>query len=290
MTVITEKERDMEKEIQYIVFETSFEDIALSTKSEGEDERTFVATISTSSVDRVGDRILQGAFKNLNKEPIPLLWSHDTRELPLGKTMWIKWDNKVSGYIAKFVMASHAKAVDAYGLIKEGFIRKVSVGFRVMRDGAMANEYGGYDIKSGELHEVSLVNVPANNEATITAVKSLIDSGALILTDGTLEEMGITKDDTGLPGTDDENPIPAIDPIPDPKLNEKCKMISIIQAIEAQIIELKGLYELVYNTPDSSIVEDVTVKEADSGSAVESDTPQDTSSDGDQQDFIILTD
>ena len=173
-------ELDISK-IQHLDFE--FEIVPdgsdITTKEDGEPERIMTAVISSASVDRVGDRVLPGAFNNLGKDgkSIPLLWAHDRQSMPVGKSQWIKNNHRDKTVEAKFLFRSNPQSKDVWDMVKEGFITKVSVGFNVLQDGWVKNDTGGYDISKAELLEVSLVNIPANRDAVIQGVKSMIDGG-----------------------------------------------------------------------------------------------------------------
>lgn len=49
----------------------------------------------------------------------------------------------------------------------------MSIGFRALQDGVEIMKDGGYLFKNWEWLELSLVTIPANSEAVITAVKSI---------------------------------------------------------------------------------------------------------------------
>jgi len=135
----------------------------------------FIFTASTSLPDREGD-IVRGDGWELEafKDGGPLLWSHDQRSLPVGKILWIK----VAGEGDEAELIGKARfnettelAVDVAKLVKSGDLTGISVGFRPLE--FETRDEGGREFKSQELLEVSVVNVPANPEARITAFKSL---------------------------------------------------------------------------------------------------------------------
>ena len=161
----------------------------------GNDARTMICTITTSSLDREGDRIMARGIRGLQKQ-IPLLWAHQHDLLPVGKSLHMKYEGGEK-VIGKFKYANHQLANDVYELAKEGFIRTVSVGFRADSKGMKLNSDGGRDIQSGEIMECSLVNIPANPEATIDAMKSLYKSGKLMISKDMAEELMIVVMDDG---------------------------------------------------------------------------------------------
>lgn len=114
---------------------------------------------STEIIDRQGERILQSGWEleNYLKNPV-VLWAHKYSELPIGKALkvWVE-DGKLK---AKIQFANHKFANEIWELVKEKYLRAVSVGFRVLED-------EGKDIKKAELYEISFVPVPANPEALV---------------------------------------------------------------------------------------------------------------------------
>jgi len=271
-----------------------FQDFETVQKADGGDEKIFVAVISTPNTDRVGDRVLKGAFQNLSKT-FPLLWSHDKSELPLGRSMWTKWSSEIGAYIGKFRMASSAKAMDAYQLIKEGIIDSVSVTFRVLDNGWKQNDQRGYDISKAELLEVSLVNIPANKEAMIVKVKGLIEAGKLDLSQSTIDELGLNAEiETIEKAIIDE-------PGHEETTETRSKEAELIETIDETIENLTSIKNKILkdldeftNTPEKSDVE-----ESDSGLDTSDETQEDivedvekgaATSDNDDTEYEIIID
>ena len=95
-----------------------------------EGENSSVDYITTKSMDRDGEivdpsGVLLDVFK---KHPI-VVWCHDYKALPLGKSAWIKADDK--GLISKTIYATKANpfAKQVYEYRKDGFPLGKSVGF-----------------------------------------------------------------------------------------------------------------------------------------------------------------
>ncbi len=118
----------------------------------------FIA--STGNEDREGEVIDPNGWdlNNVGKN-LPLLWSHNAKELPIGKVVEarIEGDNLVTAVEFAHKVNDFAKKV--YELVKAGFLNAVSVGFM-----PKAYDAEGKMI-SQELLELSIVNVPANQEA-----------------------------------------------------------------------------------------------------------------------------
>lgn len=160
----------------------------ITVKAVSEDERTFSGVATTPSPDRVGDIIepLGVTFKN----PLPLLLYHDSRA-PVGT---VKFDTPTkdgitfTARIPTIVEPGHLKdrVDEAWQSIKARLIRGVSVGFRVLNDAVdWMKDSGGYRYRETEVLELSLVAVPANQDATISAIKSYdVDQPAAIGTAG----------------------------------------------------------------------------------------------------------
>lgn len=118
----------------------------------------FIA--STDSVDRQGESIdAQGwDLSNLGKN-LPLLWAHNDRELPIGKvvTARVEGNALIAGVEFADKISEFAKTVKQ--MVVDGFLNAVSVGFMPK---AFDNEG---KMVSQELLELSVVNIPANQDA-----------------------------------------------------------------------------------------------------------------------------
>jgi HK97 family phage prohead protease len=125
---------------------------------EEDDSIEFIA--SSNAVDREGESIdpMGWDLSNIGKN-LPLLWSHDARELPIGKVTeaHVEGNNLIAA--VKFAHEVNDFAKKVYDLVKAGFLNAVSVGFIPK---AYDNEG---NMISQELLELSVVNVPANQEA-----------------------------------------------------------------------------------------------------------------------------
>lgn len=130
------------------------------------------------NVDHGGDMIEPGAFKNSLKRieakgtKVPVLWQHDWRE-PLGHWESLKETN--SGLHGDGILLTETDplALRAYGLIKAGSVSGLSIGYRTL-DFEYEEIHGKQVrvLKELELHEVSVVTFPMNEDARIDAVKA----------------------------------------------------------------------------------------------------------------------
>lgn len=123
--------------------------------------------------DSYGDLISPGAYtKSLTHHEKSgtrpaLLWQHDQTN-PVG--VWIKFEDSAEGLIAhgKLTMeVPQAKA--AHALMKDGALA-LSIGYSIPYGGAELVD-GARLLKEIDLHEISLVAMPANPSAKITSMK-----------------------------------------------------------------------------------------------------------------------
>ena len=147
----------------------------LEVKAVEEEERVIRGVATTPTPDRVGDIVepLGVKFKN----PMPLLHQHDA-ERPVGT---VKFDKPTKDGITfearlpKIDTPGPLKdRVDtAWGEVKAGLVRAVSIGFRTLKDGYEWMDSGGIRFLKTEVLELSLVTVPANADAKISTIKSI---------------------------------------------------------------------------------------------------------------------
>lgn len=135
------------------------------------DKRELQFTISTDTVDRMGDTIDVKGWKldAYRKNPV-VLWAHDNESLPVGKATKIWLENGKLKATAEFTPAGMAKFNDTiFDMLKGGFLNAVSVGFMPIEYAFVedADRRFGIDFKQQELLEFSVVSVPANGEALI---------------------------------------------------------------------------------------------------------------------------
>lgn len=145
----------------------------LQVRSVDEDARVIRGVATSPTPDRMGDVVepLGVSFKN----PLPLLWQH-RHDQPVGT---VKFDRPTKDGIT--FEASLARVDDpgvlkdrideAWQSVKAGLVRAVSIGFRSLEHAAMKG--GGWRFIKSEVLELSLVTIPANADATITAIKSI---------------------------------------------------------------------------------------------------------------------
>lgn len=129
---------------------------------------------STPTVDRQGDIVDPMGAKFVT--PMPLLWQHDSHK-PVGHMTFAKPTSKGIPFRAEIPKIAEAGTLkdrvdEAIQSLKYGLVSAVSIGFRIIENGYELMDNGGWNIKEWEWMELSLVTIPANSEAVISAVKS----------------------------------------------------------------------------------------------------------------------
>lgn len=148
------------------------------------DSRALMFTISSQSVDHMGDTIAVDGWKldAYRKNPV-VLWAHDASMLPVAKAVkvWIE-DNKLKAD-AEFTPVGLARFNDAvFDMYKQGFLSATSVGFMPLKYAFTEDPKRRYgiDFIEQELLEFSAVPVPANSEALIEGRAAGIDIAAVL--------------------------------------------------------------------------------------------------------------
>ncbi|RLC39110.1 phage major capsid protein [Candidatus Falkowbacteria bacterium] len=138
--------------------------------------------LSTSDVDRDGDVVVPDgiSLKDFKKNPIAL-FSHN-HNFPIGTWENLRVEGKRLVGDLFLAAAGTSKLVDEVrSLVEQRILKAVSIGFSVS-DYTEIKQTGGYRFEKTELHEASLVAVPANQNALM--VKGLsAESKALFFTD-----------------------------------------------------------------------------------------------------------
>ena len=142
-------------------------------KSDTTDEKTTSITIegyaSTDDVDRQGDIVPASVWKkgiqNYLKNPVILAY-HDHSE-PVGRMVEHRVDGK--GLWVKARISSAAGEV--FNLVKDGILTAFSIGFRIV-DAEYDAAKELFVVKELELHEISVVSVPANQNTLFSLSKA----------------------------------------------------------------------------------------------------------------------
>jgi HK97 family phage prohead protease len=129
------------------------------------------------NVDLVGDRIIGGAFRKTLSErgsKVGLLWQHDIHE-PIGRPVELREDER--GLFIKAVISDTRRGQDALALLRDNAIKGLSIGYDSLPGGTEFVTENGKSIrllKEVRLWEISLVTMPANEEAGVTALKDVV--------------------------------------------------------------------------------------------------------------------
>lgn len=163
----------------------------LTVKAVDDEQRIIRGIASTPSPDRMGDIVepLGAKFKT----PMPLLWQHQ-HDKPVGLVEFAQPNKDGIPFVARLPAIAEAGTLkdrvdEAWQSVKAGLVAAVSIGFQAVPDKVERLKDGGLRFKEWEWFELSLVTIPANAEATITAIKS-IDSELRAAS-------GIPQDDDG---------------------------------------------------------------------------------------------
>jgi HK97 family phage major capsid protein/HK97 family phage prohead protease len=142
----------------------------IEIKSVDDDLRVIEGIATTPSPDRMGDVVDPKGVKL--KTPLPLLWQHKADQ-PIGQVLSAKVTAEgiaIKAQIAKGVLP---RIDEAWALIKSGLVRGLSIGFRATEDPEPIKGSWGFKFTGWELLELSVVTIPANADASITAIKSI---------------------------------------------------------------------------------------------------------------------
>ena len=145
----------------------------LEAKAFDTEKRTFKGWATTPAADCVQDTIdpLGATFKN----PLVLLHQHN-HDAPIGTVVFGKPTAKGIEFEASIPEIGEPgplrdRVETAWGEIKHGLVRAVSIGFRPIK--YVFKDDGGIAFQEIEIFELSSVSIPANAQAVITAVKSI---------------------------------------------------------------------------------------------------------------------
>jgi hypothetical protein len=142
--------------------------LTLELKAEGDAGEIVGYGSVFGNEDSYGDRIEPGAFVQTLARRMPkMLWQHDW-EQPIGR--WIEArEDEVGLHLKGKLSLGTDRGREARELIADGVLDGLSIGFRTVTAGWDGNVRL---LKAVDLWEVSVVTFPANDAATVTAVKS----------------------------------------------------------------------------------------------------------------------
>ena len=145
----------------------------------------FASTFGNS--DRMDDIIVKGAFENTLKDhkdrsnrQIRMLFQHNRSNLIGGFPISDAREDDKGLFVKGDVNLDTQGGKESFSLMKQGVLTDMSIGF-IIRDSEMND--GRQMIKDVDLLEISLVTEPANQEAVVTSVKSVMPFQDLPLAD-----------------------------------------------------------------------------------------------------------
>jgi len=146
------------------------------------DDRSVKFIITTGDADRENDIINPDGWEvsSYLQNPV-VLFAHDYDSLPVARTTSLEQQGDKLIAVAEFATAElNPMAERVFQMLKQGFLRGASVGFRPMSF-AFNDARGGVDFAKQELLEFSIVPIPANAQALMAA--GLSDEDSTLLTD-----------------------------------------------------------------------------------------------------------
>jgi uncharacterized protein len=153
------------------------------------------------NVDSYGEIVEPGAFTDSllktekSKRKVKLLWQHDTFE-PIGIWDELTEDKKGLWGKGRLLLDVSETARKAHGLLLEGALDGLSIGYRTLRAEPKPGKEGVTSLVKLDLLEASVVTFAANDRARVEVVKSILDSGALPTVrefEGLLRDAGFSK-------------------------------------------------------------------------------------------------
>lgn len=140
-------------------------EIDLEVRSHNEEDRSFVGLAvpynQTINVGGFKERFENGSIEDV--ADVKLFWSHQT---PIGRIT--RGEDTDEGFLVEGVISRTQQGEDAYQLLKDNVINKLSVGFQAVND---REEDGVVVREKVKLREVSLVPFPAYSQADVLAVR-----------------------------------------------------------------------------------------------------------------------
>ena len=158
--------------------------MAMEVKEMDQASRQFLGLASTPQVDRAGEVVaseaMEAAIDNYMSNPV-ITWMHDSSR-PIGKAISTKMVRAQGGKQTQIEVQLTDKteaARDAWGLIEDGIVKSLSIGFNP-RGGKKKGDPPAYDMdgetlvwRSIDWLETAVVSIPCNAGAQITFAKGL---------------------------------------------------------------------------------------------------------------------
>lgn len=146
----------------------------LDMKSMDDEKREFDGIATTPTPDRMGDIVEPlGAQFNL---PLPLLWQHNAAK-PIGEVYGAKATKDGITIKGRVFTGAQSRLLrerldEAWESLKMRLVRGLSIGFKPIESARIEDTYS-YRYTKWDWLELSAVTIPANADASITALKSI---------------------------------------------------------------------------------------------------------------------
>ena len=131
----------------------------------------FGGIASSSAIDRDTERMAPNIMEKIAsdlRQNTTVFLNHDTKGLAMGKVT--SSENKDGKVFIKVAPTKAAGMADAVLQVKEGLLKSFSIGGKIKKYSDSFNEKLGKTVRTiedVEVHEVSVVGVPSNPEATV---------------------------------------------------------------------------------------------------------------------------
>lgn len=138
-------------------------------------ERSVLLTINAAGQDSYRSKIPPkgGDFKRHKDNPV-VLWAHDSKALPVARalTTYVDESKAIARTRSVAEFAPHdmnPMAESVFRMLKEKFLRGVSIGFRTIKAEPDPEDPNGYIVSRWELLEYSVLPIPSNPRALAEA-------------------------------------------------------------------------------------------------------------------------
>lgn len=149
------------------------------------------------NIDHARDRTLDGAYmksieRHMKNGTMPkMFWMHNPYELPVGK--WIEMREDEKGLFLRGKISDTAMGRDIYTLMKDGAIDSFSIGY-IEVESRWNTEKQCNDLIELDIKEISIVTFACNEESLLQDIKHRVDEGETV----TKADLRIILKSTGL--------------------------------------------------------------------------------------------
>lgn len=147
------------------------------------EEGTFTCYANVKgNIDHARDRTLNGAYqksieRHMKNGTMPkMFWMHNPYELPVGK--WIEMREDEKGLFMKGKLSDTSMGRDIEALAKDGALDSFSIGY-IEVESKWNSDAGCNDLVELDIKEVSWVTFACNEESLLQEIKNHMDDGQL---------------------------------------------------------------------------------------------------------------